>query len=68
MRRLKKEGEDGASVLSDYNTVVLNLDIECKWKPDGPQKIKDGIDMRRVDELYENPNGERHFYGEVPTS
>ncbi|KIW07663.1 uncharacterized protein PV09_01603 [Verruconis gallopava] len=55
MTRVKKR-EDGTaeSVFSDYNTVVLNLKIECKWKPNGPQKARNGV--TDVDELYENPN------------
>jgi DNA-directed RNA polymerase I and III subunit RPAC1 len=57
MTRILKDGEGTAqSVLSDYNTVVMKLDIECKWKKDGPQKLRAGI--TDVDELYENPNGE----------
>jgi DNA-directed RNA polymerase I and III subunit RPAC1 len=60
MTRVKKAGEDGVeSVLSDYNTVVLQLDIECKWKPKGPEKARAGIDD--VNELYENPNGKAYL-------
>jgi DNA-directed RNA polymerase I and III subunit RPAC1 len=56
MTRVKKVGEDGVeSVLSDYNTVVMQLDIECQWKPKGPEKARAGI--TDVNELYENPNG-----------
>jgi DNA-directed RNA polymerase I and III subunit RPAC1 len=57
MTRILKDSEGvQQSVLSDYNTVVMHLDIECKWRPGGPEKMRAGV--TDVNELYENPNGE----------
>lgn len=55
MTRIKKAEDGVQSVLSDYNTVVLNLDVECKWKKDGLAKLKQGIED--ANQLYENANG-----------
>jgi DNA-directed RNA polymerase I and III subunit RPAC1 len=67
MTKVKKTGEDGVeSVLSDYNTVVLQLDIECSWKPDGIKKSRAGIDD--VNQLYENPNGKLSLLPSLITS
>lgn len=58
MTRVKKAGVDGAeSVLSDYNTVIMELKIECKWRDNGLQLLKQG--ETDPEKLYENPNGKR---------
>ena len=65
MTRIKKTEEGVQSVLSDYNTVVLSLDVECKWKRDGLKKLAAGV--KDPDELYENANGGfKHYYDAHP--
>ena len=60
LRRLtwfRKATEDsvGASMPSDYNTVVLNLDVECTWHEKGRDRFKKGeTDPKR---LYHNSSG-----------
>jgi DNA-directed RNA polymerase I and III subunit RPAC1 len=43
------------SSFTDYNTVVLHLDVECTWKEDGKKLFLEGV----VDseKLYNNSNG-----------
>jgi DNA-directed RNA polymerase I and III subunit RPAC1 len=40
----EESGDKSASVPSDYNTVVLTLDVECRWKTEAD----DGVDGRRL--------------------
>jgi DNA-directed RNA polymerase I and III subunit RPAC1 len=57
MKWFKKPGNDGkgGSSPTDYNTIVLKLDIECKWKEDGKTLFKRG--ERDPKNLYENAHG-----------
>jgi DNA-directed RNA polymerase I and III subunit RPAC1 len=57
MKWLKKggEGEDD-SRLSDYNTIVLELKVECTWKENGKQLMRGG--ETDPNKLYNNSNGE----------
>ena len=61
MTFLKKDGEQVASGLTDYNTVVMSLNVECTWKDGGLKKMRAGqIDSSKrenLDELYNHHNG-----------
>jgi DNA-directed RNA polymerase I and III subunit RPAC1 len=46
--------KDGSS-LTDYNTVVLHLDVTCEWQPKGKELfLKGETDSNK---LYSNSNG-----------
>jgi len=76
MRWFKKPGKDGVgSDRTDYNTIVLKLEVECSWRLDGKERFKRG--EREPTKLYENahvyakqiewrPQGQQlqHFRGE----
>jgi hypothetical protein len=57
MKWFKKPGNDGqgGSSPTDYNTIVLRLDMVCKWKDDGQVLFKRG--ERDPKNLYENAHG-----------
>ena len=57
MRWFQKETEDmpGATA-SDYNTVVLELHVDCKWKEGGKKLGKKG--EMNPKKLYDNSSGE----------
>jgi DNA-directed RNA polymerase I and III subunit RPAC1 len=44
------------SRLSDYNTVILQLSVECTWKDNGKQLFRQG--ETDPNKLYNNSNGE----------
>jgi hypothetical protein len=49
--------KDGSS-LTDYNTVVLHLDVTCEWQPKGKELfLKGETDSNK---LYINSNGSCH--------
>lgn len=54
----KKATEDDpqGSTPSDYNTVVLNLDVSCTWHENGLQRYKNGETL--PERLYVNSSGE----------
>lgn len=57
MKWLRKSSEDepeNASTLTDYNTVILNLDVDCTWRPGGQEAFKRG--EKDPDKLYMNHN------------
>jgi hypothetical protein len=57
MTWLKKPTEDDpvGTTPSDFNTLVLNLDVECKWHERGIERAKRGeTEPKR---LYQNSNG-----------
>jgi DNA-directed RNA polymerases I and III subunit RPAC1 len=57
MKWFKKPKGDGkpGSTATDYNTVVLNLKVECKWRPNGQELFKKG--ERDPKKLYANAHG-----------
>jgi DNA-directed RNA polymerase I and III subunit RPAC1 len=44
---------------TDYNTIVLRLDVDCTWKDDGRELWKQG--ERDPKNLYENAQGIEHY-------
>jgi len=57
MRWKRKAGEDdpdAKSILTDFNTIVLNLDIDCTWAKGGKEAFKRG--EKDLDKLYQNHN------------
>jgi DNA-directed RNA polymerase I and III subunit RPAC1 len=49
------EGQTGGSVQTDYNTVVLKLDVKCDWVRNGKDLWKKG--EREPTKLWENAHG-----------
>lgn len=47
------------SRLSDYNTVILELKVECTWKENGKQLYRQGENDPK--KLYKNSNGGQKF-------
>jgi DNA-directed RNA polymerase I and III subunit RPAC1 len=47
----------GGSMLTDYNTLVMGLDVECKWHEQGKERFRKGV--RDPTQLYTNSNGGR---------
>ena len=57
MKWLQKASGDEpekASTLTDYNTVILNLDVDCTWREGGQEAFKRG--EKDPDKLYKNHN------------
>jgi hypothetical protein len=52
-----KEG----SSLTDYNTVVLHLDVECSWQEKGKELFLKGV--TDANKLYVNSNGPLLTFG-----
>jgi DNA-directed RNA polymerases I and III subunit RPAC1 len=47
----------GGSKLTDYNTLILELDVKCEWHEEGKERFRKGI--RDPTQLYKNSNGRR---------
>jgi DNA-directed RNA polymerases I and III subunit RPAC1 len=61
MKWFKKAGPDGsaASISTDYNTIVLKLDIECKLKDGAKAAFNTGERDPKI--LYENAHGMKNY-------
>lgn len=58
LRWFKRATEDDpqSDMPSDYNTIILNLDVECTWQDGGMERYKKGeTDPKK---LYHNSSGE----------
>ena len=57
LRWFKKGTEDNpiSDTPSDYNTVVMNLEVECTWKEKGMERYKNG--ETDPEKLYNNSSG-----------
>jgi len=63
VKKAEAEGEE-ASRLSDYNTVVLQLQVECTWKDNGKALFRQG--ETDPNKLYNNSNGDDlHFHSTI---
>ena len=62
LRWFKRATEDDpqSDMPSDYNTIIMNLDVECTWQDGGMERYKKGeTDPKK---LYHNSSGESACY------
>lgn len=53
-RKPTDEDLDAEDILTDYNTVILKLDIDCRWAEGGKEAYRKG--EKDLDKLYRNHN------------